>query len=109
MRSRNHCSHRKPISVTNCECVSVAFFTHLAKQLRCIILARVAYLPVSVCSTFFTRGTNVEKDIDIKYMLGFCIQSLSGMGLILSINERVITINVQRSSCRVPVIFVIFY
>jgi hypothetical protein len=43
--------------------MSVALFTHLTKQLRRIMLAHVACLPVIYFSPSFIMGTNFEKQI----------------------------------------------
>ena len=83
--------------------MSVALFTHLAKQLRRIMLAHVTCLPVNSCSIFFyTWHECQQKNIEHK-ILWFCIQSLSGICLIPSRNERYITINTQRTSCKVNI------
>jgi hypothetical protein len=41
-RSRKHCCHGKAISITYCECVSVALVIQHAKRMRRIILSSVA-------------------------------------------------------------------
>ena len=79
VRLRNHCSHRKPISVTCCECVSVALFAHLAKQLCRIMLTRVAFLPVILCSTFFYIRHQYRKVIlNMKCVIWYSLQSFLG-------------------------------
>jgi hypothetical protein len=43
---QNHCYHGKAISITYCECVSVALVIQHAKRMRRIILSSVACLAV---------------------------------------------------------------
>jgi hypothetical protein len=50
-RSRNHCCRGKAISITYCECVSVAVVIQHAKRMRRIILSSVACLAVPYFST----------------------------------------------------------
>jgi hypothetical protein len=49
--SRNHCCHKKAISITYSECVSVALVIQHAKRMRSIILSSVACLAVPYFST----------------------------------------------------------
>jgi hypothetical protein len=51
MRSRNHCCRGKAISITHCECVSVALVIQHAKSMRRIILSSVACLALPYLST----------------------------------------------------------
>jgi hypothetical protein len=47
VRSRNGCCLQKPTGVTHSERVSVAYCTHVAKDIRRIILAHVVSLSAS--------------------------------------------------------------
>ena len=56
-RSRNHCCTGKAISITYCQCVSVALVIQHAKRMRRIILSSVACLAVPYFSHYLINGT----------------------------------------------------
>jgi uncharacterized membrane protein YwzB len=60
-RSRNHYCCGKAISITYCECVSVALVIQHAKRMRCIILSSMACLAVTYFSTLFKKTARFSK------------------------------------------------
>jgi hypothetical protein len=62
-RSWNHCCCGKAISITHCECVSVALGTQQAKRMRCIILSYCLSGSTNISLHYFINGkTSGEKN-----------------------------------------------
>jgi hypothetical protein len=108
-RSRNHCCRRKVISITYSECVFVTLGIQYAKRMRRIILSSVACLAVPNVSTLSHKRYDFRKNVtEHKLCVLISLQLLSETFLIIRRIQQDIIINVHRSSCKVPVIFVRF-
>jgi hypothetical protein len=75
-RSCNHCCRGKAVSITYCECVSVALVILLAMRMRRTILSSVACPARSYFSTCSQNGTIVEEKLLVK-CVWFSLQILS--------------------------------
>jgi hypothetical protein len=114
VRSRNHFCCGKPISIIYTEGVLVALGTQHAMRMRSIIHCHYL-LRVWLYHVFFTlshkrhdfRGTNLW-NIHVKCSFWFSLQLLSEIFFVVRRTERNIIINVHRSACEVPVIFMRF-
>ena len=96
-RSGNHCCRGKAISITYTECASVPLVTRHAE-------AHAPYYIVILgisCSASFSLKEKLVKNVHFK--------SFVSNILILRIIQSVITINVLRSSRKVPVILVRYW
>jgi hypothetical protein len=102
-RSPNHCCLGKAISITYCECVSVALVIQHTKRMRRIILWSVVCPAVPYISTLSHKRHDFRKKvIEYKMCVLTFLQLLSATFLILRRIQLDITINVHRSSCKVP-------
>jgi hypothetical protein len=106
-RSSNHCCRGKAISITYCECVSVALVIQHAKRMRRIILPSVACLAVPYFSTLSHKRHDFRKQVIEHEMCSDVLYNIYLKILILIRIQRDI-IHVHRSSCKVPIILVIF-
>jgi hypothetical protein len=102
-RSRNHSFREKVIDITYSECVSVALVIQHATRMRRIILSSVAFPAPSYFFTLSHKRHDFRKTI-IEHKM--CVLSFS-TSFVRNI-QRDIIINVQRFSCKVPVILVGF-
>jgi hypothetical protein len=96
-RSRNHCCRRKAISITYCECVSVALVIQHAKRMRRIILASVACVAVPYFYALpYKRHDIREKTLlDTKRVFWFYLQFFAETVLIIRRIQRDIIKNVN--------------
>ena len=95
----------KVLSVTYCECLSVALVIQRQKRMLRIILSSVAPLASPHFSTLFHKQCNFGKEfLNINRVFRFSIQIWSETFLILRRIQRDFIINVKTSSCKVPVI-----
>jgi hypothetical protein len=89
--------------------VSVALVIKHVKHMRRVILSSVACLAVPYFSTLSHKRHDIrEKVTEHKMCVLLSLQILSKTFLILRRVQQNIIINVQRSSCKVPVILVGF-
>ena len=97
------------MSLTYSRCVSVALVIQHAMRMRRIILSSLD-CPALGFSTLSHNGTIFKKKklLKLKCVFWFSLQFLSQIFLILGRIQEDIIINVQRSSCKVPVILVMF-
>ena len=78
-------------------------------RMRRIILSSVVYMAVPYFSKLSHKWRYFrKKDIENEMCVLLSLQHLSEKFLILRRTERNIAINVQRSSCKIPVILVTF-
>jgi hypothetical protein len=107
--SQNHCFSGKAISITYCECVSVALVMQHKKAHALYVLSSAAYPAPPYYSTLPHKRNDFQKNA-IEH--GMCVvifsTNLSEAFLILSRIQPDVTINVHTSSCKVAVILVIF-
>jgi hypothetical protein len=103
-RSHNHCCCGKATSIAYSECVSVALVTQHTKSMCHMILSSVACLDLPYFSTLSHKQHIFRKNLLNMFL--FSLQLLSATFLILRRIQQDIIINVQRSSCKVPVILV---
>jgi hypothetical protein len=91
--------------------VFVVLVTQHTMRMRHITLSSVACLALPYFSTLSHKRYDFFKKrfLHIKCVSRSSLQILSGKFLILRRIQRVIIINVQTSSCKVPIIFVRFY
>ena len=112
-RSRNHCCRGKAIILKYYKRVSV-FLHHTSDRqyaflLPRIILLSVAWLSYHLLSLCLINGRIFGKKVTENKIRAFSQQLLSETFLIIRRIQRDITINVRRSSSKVPVILVSSY
>jgi hypothetical protein len=111
-RSYNHCCSENAISITHSECVFVVLGNQREKRMRRFILLYVASPTVLHFHTLSNKRRDFRKKKKItEHKMCFCIlftTFVSEIFLILRRNERDMIKNVYLSSCKVPVILVIF-
>ena len=102
-RSRNYSCSGKPISITYSETVFVALHIQHAKPMRPFIYC----LALKYLSTLSHKRHDYRKKklLNTKCVFWFSIQLWSEAFLCLGIIQRDVYHNVQRSSCKVLVIF----
>jgi hypothetical protein len=92
-------------SITYSECVYVALVIQHAKRMRRVILSSVACLPLPHFSTLFHKRHDFRKNVTgQKTCVLIFSTNLSETFLIVRRIKRDITINVHRSSCKVPLL-----
>jgi hypothetical protein len=102
------CAAAKPISVTYSECVFVSLVIQHVKRMRRFILPCVACPAVPYFSTLSRKRHDYrEKIVERKMCVWFSL-NVSETFFLLRRIQRDIVINVQRPSCKVPVILVRF-
>jgi len=108
-RARNHRCSGRAITVTNSECVSVALLIQHAKRTRRVTLTYVTCLGLQYFSTLSHKWHDFQENLlNIKYVFWFSLQLLSETFFILRRIKRDCIINLDWSSCKVPVILFIF-
>jgi hypothetical protein len=105
---RNHCCRGEAISITYSECVFVALVMQHAKFIRRILVHLWPLWIYNIFPHYLINGKIFGKKLNIKFVFGFSLQLLSKIFLILRRIQLDTVINVRRSSCKVPVIHVIF-
>jgi len=101
VRSCNHCCSWRAINVTYAECVFVSLGIQHA------VLMYIIYGLFG--STLSHKRHDFRKNVtEHKILIWFYLQLLSDISQILRINERNMTINVYRSSCKISAILAIF-
>ena len=109
-RSSNHPCRGKAVRITSVY-VSVVLVMQHAMRVRSIILSSMACLAVPYFCTFSHKTTrsSEKRSVTQNAYLNFFLQIWPVTFLILRRIWRDITINVRRSSCKVPVILVRFW
>jgi predicted transcriptional regulator len=109
VRSRNHCCHGKEIIITHSECVFVALVIQYAKRMRHIILPYAVCPVLPYFSTLFHQRCDFRKKVTEYWTCVFVVSTVftwSTVYLILRTIQTGATINVLKSSSKVPVIVV---
>ena len=97
------------VRITYSECVFVTLGIQHAKRMHGIILSFVTCQAVQCSSTLSHKRHDFrKKTVDHKFLSRISLQYLSQIFSILRRIQRGVIINLHRSSCKVPVIVVIF-
>jgi hypothetical protein len=106
--SRNHCCPTKAVSITYSKCVCIAVGIQHAMRMR-LILSSVACPALQYFSTLSHKFYDFRKKLlNIKCVFWVSLQLVSAKFLLLRRNEWDMIKNVNLSSCKGPVILVIF-
>jgi hypothetical protein len=108
--SRNHCCHGKALLLNYHECLSVSLLQLTVKKNASFLRRNKLPSVACLCPIFFPyliNGTIFGKYVSENKIFYF-LYYFNLKYLILGRTKRDITVNVHRSSCKVPVILVRF-
>jgi hypothetical protein len=109
VRSRYHCCSGNAIIVAYSECLFVALVTQHARRMCHIISSYVGYSAPPYFSTLSHKRHDFRKNFtENRHCVLIFSSSLSEIFFVLRMIERNIIININRTSCKVPIILVRF-